>query len=37
MGDQERALNYLFLGGLVCNLINCGNVVGGMSQLSVAL
>lgn len=37
MADQEHTLNYVFLCGLVCNLINCGNVVGGMSQLSVAL
>lgn len=34
---QAHILNYVFLRGLVCNLINCGNVVGRMSQLSVAL
>lgn len=33
--DQEHILNYVFLCGLVCNLINCGNVAR-MSQLSVA-
>jgi len=37
MVDQEHTLNSVFLCGLVRNLINCGNVVGGMSQLSVAL
>ncbi len=36
MAHQAHILNYVFLSGLVRNLINCENVVGGMSQLSVA-
>lgn len=36
MAHQAHILNDVFLSGLVCNLINCENVVGGMSQLSVA-
>lgn len=36
VAHQAHILNYVFLRGLVCNLINCGNVVGRMSQLSVA-
>lgn len=35
MAHQAHILNYVFLCGLVRNLINCENVVGGMSQLSV--
>lgn len=36
VAHQAHILNYVFLCGLVPNLINCENVVGGMSQLSVA-
>lgn len=35
MVHQAHILNYVFLCGLVSNLINCENVVGGMSQLLV--
>lgn len=36
MAHQAHILNYVFLCGLAGNLINCWNVVGSMSQLSVA-
>ena len=36
VAHQAHILNYVFLCGLDPNLINCENVVGGMSQLSVA-
>lgn len=36
MADQAHIPANIFLCGLVPNLINCGNVVGGMSRLSVA-
>lgn len=32
MAHQAHILNYVFLCGLVLNLINCENVVGGMSH-----
>lgn len=36
VAHQAHIPNYVFLSGLVRNLINCENVVGGMSQLSEA-